>query len=96
MNINGHNEKVIRPCFQDKGAMLLKCESTLVKVGLRYTLTLNFLLQIITSTSRNGSEGPEAFMHVKRRLRHWLLSTFVLETKPYHLFIVSCLFIFIK
>ena len=56
--------------------MLLKCKSTPVKVGLRYTLTLNSPLQIVGSTSRNGSKAPEASSHVKRRLGCWLLSTF--------------------
>ena len=26
------NKQVIRPCFQDQGAMILKCKSTLVKL----------------------------------------------------------------
>ena len=64
----------MRPRFQDKGAMLLKRRSTPVKVGLRYTQILNSLSQIVSWTSRNGSEGPEASSHVKRRLGCWLLS----------------------
>ena len=45
----------MRPRFQDKGAMLLKCRSIPVKVGLRYTQILNSLSQIVSWTSRNGS-----------------------------------------
>ena len=52
------NKQVIRPRFHSKDAMLLKCKSAPVKVGLRYTLTLYSSSQIVTSTSRNGSEGP--------------------------------------
>ena len=45
--------------------MLLKCKSTPVRVGLRYSLTLNSPSQVVTSTSRNGSEGLEVSSHVK-------------------------------
>ena len=38
--------------------MLLKCKSTPVKVALRHTLISNSPSQIVTSTSRNGNEGP--------------------------------------
>ena len=40
--------------------MLLKRKSTPVKVGLRYTLILNSPSHIVSSTSRNGSDEPEA------------------------------------
>ena len=47
--------------------MLLKCKTTPVKVGLWYTPILNSPSHIVSSTSRNGSEGPEAPSHVKRK-----------------------------
>ena len=45
------------------------------KNGLRYTQILNSPSQIISSTSRDGSQGPEASSHVKARLGCCLLST---------------------
>ena len=71
-----NNKQAIRLRFQHKGAMLLKCKSTPVKVGLRYTLTSNSPSQIVTSMSRNGSKRPEAFSRVKRKFGCWLFSTF--------------------
>ena len=56
--------------------MLLKCKSTPAKAGLRYIPMLNSPSHIVSSTSRNGSEGPEASSHVKPRLECWLLNTF--------------------
>ena len=57
--------------------MLLKCKGIPVKVGLQHTLTPNSPLQIVTSMSRNDSEGPEVSSHMKQRLGFWLLSTFM-------------------
>ena len=48
--------------------MLLKCKSTLVKVGLWHTLMLNSPSQIVSSTSKNDSEEPEALSHLKMKV----------------------------
>ena len=56
------------PRYQYKGAMLLKCKSTPVKVGLKYTLILNFSLQIVSSTLRSGGKGPETTLTCKTKV----------------------------